>query len=158
MTEPGNEEQHDDSQTAAEDAEEKRINDPLTRTEVMGPRVPFGSPARGAVDQLRVRERRKREASRWVLLSGGACQGVLSFAKPRQAVCGQCYLVDHGDVGGVFYGDLSMCVLVCASYCFLGIGSFVCHKEGGIGDASVDAKSAQRPGGVTLAWQCDDYC
>ena len=119
MTEPGNEEQHDDdSQTAAEDAEEKRINDPLTRTEVMGPRVPFGSPAatRKAVDQLRVRERRKREASRWVLLSGGACQGVLSFAKPRQAVCGQCYLVDHGDVGGVFYGDLSMCVLVCASY------------------------------------------
>ena len=49
MTEPGNEEQHDDdSQTAAEDAEEdaedKRINDPLTRSEVKAPRVPFGSP------------------------------------------------------------------------------------------------------------------
>ena len=49
MTEPGNEEQYDDdSQTTAEDAEEdaedKRINDPLTRSEVKAPRVPFGSP------------------------------------------------------------------------------------------------------------------
>jgi hypothetical protein len=44
MTESGNNEQHnEDSQTAAEGAEDERINDPLTRTDVKAPRVPFGS-------------------------------------------------------------------------------------------------------------------
>lgn len=44
MTEPGNKEQHGEgSQTADEGAEDERINDPLTRTEVKAPRVPFGS-------------------------------------------------------------------------------------------------------------------
>ncbi|MGH3513314.1 MAG: hypothetical protein ACRDRB_13700, partial [Pseudonocardiaceae bacterium] len=44
MTEPGNKEQHGEgSQTADEGAEDERINDPLTRTDVKAPRVPFGS-------------------------------------------------------------------------------------------------------------------
>ena len=44
MTEPGNKEQYgEDSQTSAEGAEDERINDPLTRTDVEAPRVPFGS-------------------------------------------------------------------------------------------------------------------
>jgi len=34
----------DDSQTAADAAEDESINDPLTRTDVKAPRVPFGSP------------------------------------------------------------------------------------------------------------------
>jgi hypothetical protein len=44
MTEAGNKEQRDeDSQTFAEGAEDERINDPLTRSDVKAPRVPFGS-------------------------------------------------------------------------------------------------------------------
>jgi hypothetical protein len=44
MTEPGNKEQYaEDSQTPAEGAEDERINDPLTRTDVEAPRVTFGS-------------------------------------------------------------------------------------------------------------------
>ena len=44
MTEPGNKEQYgEDSQTPAEGAEDERINDPLTRTDVEASRVPFGS-------------------------------------------------------------------------------------------------------------------
>lgn len=44
MAESENKEQHDeDSQTAADAAEDERINDPLTRTDVKAPRVPFGS-------------------------------------------------------------------------------------------------------------------
>jgi hypothetical protein len=44
MTEPGNKEQHgEDSQAADEGAEDERINDPLTQTDVKAPRVPFGS-------------------------------------------------------------------------------------------------------------------
>lgn len=38
------EQQHDeDSQTAADAAEDERINDPLTRSDVKAPRAPFGS-------------------------------------------------------------------------------------------------------------------
>lgn len=44
MTEPGNKEQHgEDSQAADEGAEDERINDPLTRTDVKAPRVAFES-------------------------------------------------------------------------------------------------------------------
>ena len=44
MTESEDKEQYDeDSQAAADAAEEKRTNDPLTRTDVKVPRVPFGS-------------------------------------------------------------------------------------------------------------------
>jgi hypothetical protein len=44
MTEPGNNDQHpEDSQAADEGAEDERINDPLTRTDVKTPRVAFGS-------------------------------------------------------------------------------------------------------------------
>jgi hypothetical protein len=44
MTEPGNKEQHgEDSQAADEGAEDERMNDPLTRTDVKAPRVAFES-------------------------------------------------------------------------------------------------------------------
>jgi len=44
MTESGDKQQRDeDSQTAADAAENECINDPLTRTDVKAPRVPFGS-------------------------------------------------------------------------------------------------------------------
>lgn len=44
MAESEDKERHDeDSQTAAEAAEDERINDPLTRTDVKAPRVPFVS-------------------------------------------------------------------------------------------------------------------
>ena len=43
MAEPGDEEQHEGPETAAEGTEDERINDPLTRTDVEAPRVPFGS-------------------------------------------------------------------------------------------------------------------
>jgi hypothetical protein len=44
MAESENKEQDgEDSRTAAEGAEKERINDPLTRTDVKAPRVPFGS-------------------------------------------------------------------------------------------------------------------
>ncbi len=44
MTESENKEQHgEDSEIATEGAEDERINDPLTRTDVTAPRVPFGS-------------------------------------------------------------------------------------------------------------------
>ena len=43
MAESEDKEQHDeDSQTAADAAEDQRINDPLTRTDVKARRVPFG--------------------------------------------------------------------------------------------------------------------
>jgi hypothetical protein len=43
MTE-SDEKQHDEgSQTAADAAEDERINDPLTRTDMKAPRAPFGS-------------------------------------------------------------------------------------------------------------------
>jgi cell division protein FtsL len=44
MTESGDKQQHDeDSQDVADAAENERINDPLTQTDVKAPRVPFGS-------------------------------------------------------------------------------------------------------------------
>jgi hypothetical protein len=44
MTESGNKERHDeDSQTTADGVEDELINDPLTRTNVKAPRVPFES-------------------------------------------------------------------------------------------------------------------
>lgn len=44
MAESEDKEKHDeDSQTAADAAEDECINDPLTRTDAKAPRVPFGS-------------------------------------------------------------------------------------------------------------------
>lgn len=44
MAESEDKQQHDeDSQTTADAAEDECINDPLTRTDVKAPRVPFGS-------------------------------------------------------------------------------------------------------------------
>jgi hypothetical protein len=44
MAESEDAEQRDeDSQNAAENTEDERINDPLTRSDVKAPRVPFGS-------------------------------------------------------------------------------------------------------------------
>jgi hypothetical protein len=43
MTEPRDEEHQQEPEIAAEGAEDGRINDPLTRTEVEAPRVGFGS-------------------------------------------------------------------------------------------------------------------
>jgi hypothetical protein len=43
MTEPRDEGDHEDDEVAADGAEDERINDPLTQTDVEAPRVPFGS-------------------------------------------------------------------------------------------------------------------
>ncbi|MBV9012911.1 MAG: hypothetical protein JO272_12835 [Pseudonocardiales bacterium] len=44
MAESGDTQQHDeDSHDVADAAEDERINDPLTQTDVKAPRVPFGS-------------------------------------------------------------------------------------------------------------------
>lgn len=43
MTEPRDEGDHEVDEVAADGAEDERINDPLTQTDVEAPRVPFGS-------------------------------------------------------------------------------------------------------------------
>jgi hypothetical protein len=43
MTEPRDEGHHEEDEVAADGAEDERINDPLTQTDVEAPRVPFGS-------------------------------------------------------------------------------------------------------------------
>lgn len=43
MTEPRDEEHHEEPEIAAEDVGDERINDPLTRTDVEAPRIRFGS-------------------------------------------------------------------------------------------------------------------
>jgi hypothetical protein len=43
MAEVPDEEHHEEPEVAADGTEEKGINDPLTRTDVEAPRVPFGS-------------------------------------------------------------------------------------------------------------------
>jgi hypothetical protein len=42
MTESDEKRHGEDSQTAADAAEDERINDPLTRTDAKAPRAPFG--------------------------------------------------------------------------------------------------------------------
>lgn len=43
MTESGKGQHDEDSQTDDDTAEDERINDPLTKTDVKAPRTPFGS-------------------------------------------------------------------------------------------------------------------
>jgi hypothetical protein len=43
MTEPRDAEHQEEPENAAEETRDKRINDPLTRSDVRAPRAPFGS-------------------------------------------------------------------------------------------------------------------
>jgi hypothetical protein len=43
MTEARDDEHHEEPEITADGAEDERINDPLTQTDVEAPQVPFGS-------------------------------------------------------------------------------------------------------------------
>jgi hypothetical protein len=48
VTEARDDEHHEEPEIAGDGADDERINDPLTQTEVEAPRVPFGSQASGS--------------------------------------------------------------------------------------------------------------